>query len=54
MKKLKGRKPRKFDAQFAMLTYMQQDDCEWRAFDMICARRIKSGGKKAQCLPQSR
>ena len=46
MKKLKGRRPRIFLKQFALLTYAQKVDCEWRTFDMICARTIKAGRRK--------
>lgn len=46
MKNIKGRRPRMFIKQFAMLTYAQKVDCEWRTFDMICARTIKTVRKK--------
>jgi hypothetical protein len=45
-RRLKGRKQRLFSRQFGLLTHSQRRSCEWRAFEMICARTIKSGGGK--------
>ena len=47
--KMKNRKKvfrKSFRKQFEMLTHSQKCACEWRAFDMICTRTIKSGCSK--------